>query len=61
MRAIKAIPKVKRASKPRTGRELVQALRANGFIGAWKDRTDIANSSEFARALRDRAQKRNRN
>jgi hypothetical protein len=60
MRATRAIPTVKRASKPKTGRELVQALRANGFIGAWKDRTDIGDSIEFAKALRERAQKRDR-
>jgi hypothetical protein len=44
--------------KPSTGAELVAALRANGFIGAWKDRTDIGDSVEFARRLRERAQTR---
>jgi hypothetical protein len=43
---------------PSTGAELVAALRANGFIGAWKDRTDIGDSVEFARRLRERAQTR---
>jgi hypothetical protein len=27
--------------KPKTAQELYRALVANGFIGAWKDRTDI--------------------
>jgi hypothetical protein len=40
--------------KPKTGREMLQALRANGFVGAWKDREDIGDSVEFARELRRR-------
>jgi hypothetical protein len=40
--------------KPRTGREMLQALKANGFVGAWKDRDDIGDSVEFARELRRR-------
>ena len=46
--------------KPRTGRELLQALRASGLVGIWRDRQDIGDSTEFARQLRDRAQKRQR-
>jgi hypothetical protein len=44
--------------KLRTGRELLEELKASGFIGAWKDRTDIGDSVEFARRLRERAQRR---
>jgi hypothetical protein len=44
--------------KPKTGRELYEALVANGFIGAWKDRTDIGDSVEYARSLRKRASER---
>ena len=40
--------------KPRTGREMLQALKANGFVGAWKNRDDIGDSVEFARELRRR-------
>ena len=40
--------------KPKTGREMLKALRANGFVGAWKDREDIGDSVEFARELRRR-------
>ena len=40
--------------RPKTGREMLQALRANGFVGAWKDRDDIGDSVEFARELRRR-------
>ena len=40
--------------KPKTGREMLRALRANGFVGAWKDREDIGDSVEFARELRRR-------
>ena len=38
--------------KPATGKELLEALVKSGFIGAWKDRTDIVDSVEFARRLR---------
>jgi hypothetical protein len=44
--------------QPKNGAELVALLEANGFIGAWKDRTDIGDSVEFARRLRERAQSR---
>lgn len=47
-------------AKPRTGRELLEALRASGLVGMWRDRQDIGDSSEFARKLRERAQKRHR-
>src|SRR5205823_14235440 len=39
--------------KLRTGRELLEELKASGFIGAWKDRKDIGDSVEFARRLRE--------
>jgi hypothetical protein len=41
--------------KPQTGQELYRALVENGFIGGWKDRTDIGDSVEYARLLRRRA------
>ena len=44
--------------KPKTGQELYRALVENGFIGGWKDRTDIGDSLEFARLLRKRASER---
>jgi hypothetical protein len=46
--------------KPATGKELLEALQRSGYIGAWKDRDDIGDSSEFARRLRERAQSRER-
>jgi hypothetical protein len=33
-------------------------LRDSDLIGMWADRTDISDSREFARKLRDRAEKR---
>lgn len=42
-------------SKPMTGRELYPMLLKNGLIGLWKDRSDIGDSSEYARVLRERA------
>jgi hypothetical protein len=44
--------------KPKTGQELYRALVENGFIGGWKDRTDIGDSLEYARLLRKRASER---
>jgi hypothetical protein len=44
--------------KLRTGRELLEELKASGLIGIWKDRTDIGDSVEFARRIRERAQTR---
>jgi hypothetical protein len=43
-----------------TGQELIEELTANGMIGAWKDRTDIGDSVEFARQLRERVWRRER-
>jgi hypothetical protein len=37
-----------------TGRALIEELTANGMIGAWKDRADIGDPTEFARKLRER-------
>jgi hypothetical protein len=42
--------------KPTAGSAMLQELRATGAIGMWKDRTDIKDSSEFARELRTRSQ-----
>jgi hypothetical protein len=44
--------------KPRTARELLQAIRESGLIGMWKDRADIHDTVEFARGLRRDAEKR---
>jgi hypothetical protein len=44
--------------KPMTGPELLEAMRKGGIVGMWKDRTDIQDSSAFARELRRRAQTR---
>jgi hypothetical protein len=46
------------APPPRTGAELVAQLTQNGLIGSWADRTDIGDTVEFARRLRERAQTR---
>jgi hypothetical protein len=48
------------AEKPKTGRQLLEALRSSGLVGMWKDRTDIGDSSEFARRLREAAETRKR-
>lgn len=36
----------------------VRALLESGLIGMWKDRDDIGDSAEFARRLREQAQRR---
>ena len=53
-----ADPSVELPRKLRTGKELLAELRASGLVGIWKDRTDIGDSVEFARLIRERAQKR---
>ncbi|MBI5650131.1 MAG: hypothetical protein HZC40_06770 [Chloroflexi bacterium] len=35
-----------------------RALLESGLIGIWKDRDDIGDSAEFARKLREQAQRR---
>jgi hypothetical protein len=35
-----------------------RALLESGLVGLWKDRTDIGDSAEYARMLRERAQRR---
>ncbi len=35
---------------------LLAEISDTGFVGMWKDREDIGDSSEFARRLRERAQ-----
>ncbi len=44
--------------RPRTGKELLDALIAAGVVGMWEDRTDIGDSVEFARKLRREAERR---
>jgi hypothetical protein len=44
--------------KPRTGKELLDALIAAGVVGMWADRTDIGDSVEYARQLRRQAERR---
>ncbi len=43
-----------------TSRRLPTArqLRQSGLIGLWKDRTELTNSADFARQLREQAQRR---
>ena len=44
--------------KPRTGKELLDALIAAGVVGMWEDRTDLGDSVEYARQLRRQAERR---
>ena len=46
-----------REAGPRV-RLTVGQLRRSGLIGLWKDRTDIEDSSAYARRLRERVQQR---
>jgi hypothetical protein len=43
---------------PRSAQDLFAAIRDSGLIGMWKRRKDIADSAEYARELRQRAQER---
>jgi len=42
--------------RPMTGKDILNS----GFVGLWKDRTDIGDSVEFARKLRKDAETRKR-
>lgn len=55
-RVRKRIPAI--VEKPKTGKQLLGALRASGLVGFWKNRGDIGDSSDYARKLRIRAQER---
>ena len=47
------------ADKTRTHIHLtVRQLRQSGLIGLWRDRSDIEDSSAYARRLREQAQQR---
>jgi hypothetical protein len=44
--------------KPATGKALLDALQAEGILGLWRDRRDIADSSSYGRELRVAAETR---
>jgi hypothetical protein len=44
--------------KLKTGGLTFRKLLESGIVGMWKDRDDIGDSVEFARKLRERAQRR---
>ena len=44
--------------EPKSGNGTVGELRESGLVGAWKHRTDITDSLEYARELRRRAEGR---
>jgi len=48
-------PKTKTKSKKKL---TAQQLLNSGLIGMWKDRTDITDSLEYARQLREQAERR---
>jgi hypothetical protein len=45
---------------PKNGAELIAYWQKHGVIGDWADRTDIGDSVEYARKLREQAQTRSR-
>ena len=52
--------KVSAEATPSTGAELVAYWEKEGVLGIWADRTDITDSSEYARKLRRQAERRAR-
>lgn len=44
--------------KPATGKALHDALKAEGILGLWRNRPDIADSAAYARKLRAAAETR---
>jgi antitoxin ParD1/3/4 len=47
-------------NRPVSAKDLLDALRKSGFIGMWKNRSDIGDSTDFARRLRIDAERRGR-
>jgi antitoxin ParD1/3/4 len=43
---------------PLSAKELLNSLKQSGFIGMWKDRSDIEDNIDFARRLRIDAERR---
>jgi hypothetical protein len=43
---------------PTAGSAMLAELQATGFIGMWKDREDIGDSTEFVQRLREQIQAR---
>jgi hypothetical protein len=48
------------AREPRKRPLTASELLASGLVGIWSDRTDVADSQEFARRLREQSQTRSR-
>jgi hypothetical protein len=49
------------ADSPAAGEKLTAArLRRSGLVGLWKKRADLGESADFARHLREQAQRRTR-
>jgi hypothetical protein len=46
------------ASMETAGSAMLEELRATGFIGMWKDREDIQDSTAFVEHLREQIQRR---
>ncbi|GIV16438.1 MAG: hypothetical protein KatS3mg022_1873 [Armatimonadota bacterium] len=49
---VMVLPETGDTEFPLTGRELLHYLASIGFIGEWADRTDITDSGEYVRQLR---------
>jgi hypothetical protein len=49
---------VSEQSEPKRQPLTATALKRSGLIGLWKNRTDIKDSSDYARQLREQAQHR---
>ncbi len=47
-------------SEQTAGKQMVESWKRDGVFGAWADRKDIKDSSEYARELRRRAERRER-
>ena len=45
-------------NRPLSAKDLLDVLRKSGLVGMWKNRSDIADSTDFARCLRIDAERR---
>ncbi len=52
------LPELSPLPELKTGADVVAYWKANGLIGDWADRADIADSAEYARELRRQSETR---
>jgi hypothetical protein len=52
------LPDAEQAHTDNTGADLLEYLTQIGFVGLWSDRTDLPNSPEYVRQMRQTIERR---